>query len=215
MDASSPTLEIVTFVQGPTQTNAYLVADAASGAAAVIDPAYDGEAIAGEARRRGWTIGQIWLTHAHFDHFAGAAGVAEAFNTPVALHPEDQPLWRFGGGGALFGMGDFDPGPEPTVAFHHGMLLHLGAQRFEVRHTPGHSPGHVILIAPQAGVVFCGDLIFASGVGRADLPGGDWETLLESIRREILSLPDATRLLSGHGPETTVGRERRANPFLT
>lgn len=215
MEQTSQTLEIVTFVQGPTQTNAYLVADAAGGTAAAIDPAFDGQAIVDAARQRGWTIGQIWLTHAHFDHFAGAAAIAEAFNAPVALHPEDQPLWRFGGGGALFGVGDFDPGPEPTVAFEHGMPLHLGSQRLEVRHTPGHSPGHVILVAAQSGVVFCGDLIFRGGVGRADLPGGDWDVLLQSIQREILSLPDDTRLLSGHGPATTVGLERRTNPFLT
>jgi hydroxyacylglutathione hydrolase len=95
------------------------------------------------------------------------------------------------------------------------MIVHLGEHAFEVRHTPGHSPGHVIFVTRSSGLVFCGDLIFQGGVGRTDLPGGDWGTLLRSIQQEILTLPDDTRLLSGHGAETTVGVERRFNPFLS
>jgi len=140
--------------------------------------------------------------------------VARATGAPVALHPDDLPLWRFSGGAALFGLPHFDPGPEPTVSLAHGMHLSIGTHDIEVRHTPGHTPGHVVFYAPASNLVFCGDLIFYSGVGRTDLPGGSWETLLESIRTQVLTLPDPTRLLSGHGPETTVGRERRANPFL-
>ncbi len=211
---SDETLSVVSFVLGPVGTNAYLVADAASGEAAVIDPAWDGQVIVEEARRRGWRLVGIWLTHAHFDHFGGAAAVAEAFNVPVGLHPDDQTLWRFNGGAALFGFPQFDPGPEPTLALTHGMALRLGRHVLEVRHTPGHSPGHVIFVAHDGGPTFCGDLIFQSGVGRTDLPGGDWPTLLSSIQREIFTLPEGTQLLSGHGPATTVAEERRWNPFL-
>lgn len=113
----------------------------------------------------------------------------------------------------LFGM-RIDPGPEPTVDLKHGMILRLGGNQFEVRHAPGHTRGHVILYCAEEKVVFCGDVIFQGSIGRTDLPGGDFNTLIQSIRTQILTLPDDTRLLSGHGPETTVGQERRFNPFL-
>ncbi|HKZ54565.1 MAG TPA: MBL fold metallo-hydrolase [Anaerolineales bacterium] len=209
-------LSIITFTLGPAQTNAYLVGDTQGGTATVIDPAWDGDVIVKEAERQGWRIASIWLTHAHFDHFGGAARVADSGQPrpEVALHPDDQSLWRFHGGAALFGFQDFDPGPEPTIPLRHGMLLQLGSTEFEVRHTPGHTPGHVIFLARREKAVFCGDLVFQGSVGRTDLPGGDWESMARSLREEILSLPDDVRLFCGHGPQTTVGRERRANPFL-
>ena len=205
------------FVQGPAQTNAYLVGERGGEQAVVIDPAWDGRAIQEEAGRRGWRISDIWLTHAHFDHFGGAAALADSSQglIPVALHPADQPLWRALGGAAFFGLETFDPGPEPTIPLEHEMRLRLGEHSFVVRHTPGHSPGHVIFIEEQAGVAFCGDLIFQSGIGRFDLPGGDEDLLMKSIQDHVLVLGDAMRLLPGHGPETTVGAERRTNPFLT
>jgi len=132
----------------------------------------------------------------------------------VALHADDHSLWRMGGGASAFGIADFDSGPEPTVYLEHGMKLSLGAHEFEVRHTPGHSPGHVNLNYQQGGMAFCGDLIFRGSVGRTDLAGGDMQTLLSSIRQEVLTLPDEAQLLVGHGPATTVGAERRDNPFL-
>lgn len=208
--------EVVAFELGMAQTNTYLIGEPGKDHAVVIDPAWQGDRIARAAHDRHWRIGSIWLTHAHFDHFGGAAGIADAYDVPVpvALHEEDQPLWRAMGGAPLFGLPTFDPGPEPTIDLTHGMLLTLGEIEFEVRHTPGHSPGHVILISGELGAVFCGDLIFQGSVGRTDLPGGSWETLLESIQHEILSLPDETRLFPGHGLPTTVGYEREHNPFL-
>ncbi len=208
-------LEILAFTLGPVMTNAYLVADGRAGVAVVIDPADDGEVIVAAADERGWRIGSIWITHAHFDHLAGAAGVADRLNPPpaVALHPEDLPLWRMQGGAPLFGM-RIDPGPEPNVALTYGQVLRLGEFEFEVRHAPGHTRGHVVFYCAAAAVAFCGDVIFQGGIGRTDLPGGDYATLMRSIRTKILTLPEETRLLSGHGPETTVGLERRTNPFL-
>ncbi|NIS82233.1 MAG: MBL fold metallo-hydrolase [Anaerolineales bacterium] len=208
---------IVTFVVGPAATNAYLVGNSGTDSSVVIDPAWQGEMIVKEAERRGWKIGSIWLTHAHFDHFGGAAAVADATPgpPPVALHPEDMSLWRLHGGAALFGFPTFDPGPEPTIDLEHGMELQLDTHSFEVRHTPGHTQGHVMFLQREAEIAFCGDLIFQGSVGRTDLPGGDWQTLMKSIREDVLNLSDETRLFSGHGPMTTVGHERLTNPFIT
>jgi hydroxyacylglutathione hydrolase len=209
-------LEIVSFTLGPAQTNAYLVADSETRDAAVIDPAWDGHIILEAAKTRGWRIAHLWYTHAHFDHIGGAGAIADALNPLplVALHPNDHVLWRAGGGGAMFGF-DIDPGPEPTIDFYNGQILKLGNVEFEVRFTPGHTTGHCILYVSSAAVCFCGDLIFAGSVGRTDFPGGSWEQLEESIRTQVYTLPDNTRLLSGHGPETTVRDEKQSNPFVT
>ena len=237
-------LEIVSFTLGPAQTNAYLIADSETKEAAVIDPSWDGLIILEAAQKRGWRIGHLWYTHAHFDHIGGAGAIADALNPLplVALHPNDHVLWRAGGGGALFGF-DIDPGPEPTIDFVHGMKLRLGSVEFEIRFTPGHTTGHCILyvanpraerseptgersrsalhletsqetLSAEKGVCFCGDLIFAGSVGRTDFPGGDWDTLVKSIKEQVFTLPDETRLLPGHGQETTVGEEKRSNPFV-
>ncbi|OGO39398.1 MAG: hypothetical protein A2W35_13240 [Chloroflexi bacterium RBG_16_57_11] len=209
-------LEIITMILGPVETNSYLVADIANNVAVVIDPAWDGQVIAAEAQRRGWRISAIWLTHAHFDHIAGAAGIVRQVQPPppVALHPADQPLWEAQGGASLFGL-RIDPGPPPSISLSHAQLLRVGGYTFEVRHAPGHTPGHVVFYCASQRLVLCGDVIFMSGIGRTDLPGGSYKALMSSIRAQILSLPDETRLLSGHGPETTVGQERLQNPFLS
>ena len=207
--------EIVTFTLGPAQTNAYLIADTETMEAAVIDPSWEGELILQEAERRGWRIGHLWYTHAHFDHLGGAGAIANALNPLplVALHPDDHVLWRAEGGAPFFGF-RIDPGPEPGIDLYDGQVLALGRTRLEVRHTPGHTAGHCVFVVSEEGVCFCGDLIFAGSVGRTDLPGGNWETLVQSIEGKIFSLPDSTRLLPGHGSETTVGDERQTNPFV-
>jgi glyoxylase-like metal-dependent hydrolase (beta-lactamase superfamily II) len=208
-------LDIVTFTLGPAQTNAYLVADSETREAAVIDPSWDGPVILAEAQKRKWRIGHLWYTHAHFDHIGGAGAIADALNPLplVALHPADHVLWRAEGGAALFGF-KIDPGPEPTIDLFQGQILKLGNVQFEVRFTPGHTSGHCIFYVSAEKVCFCGDLIFKGSVGRTDLPGGDWSALEASIRTQVFSLPDETRLLSGHGPETTVGEEEKHNPFV-
>jgi hydroxyacylglutathione hydrolase len=209
-------LEIVAMVLGPVATNAYLIGEPESGAAVVVDPAWDGVLIVEEARRRGWSIGQLWLTHAHFDHIGGAAAIVRNVSPApkIALHPLDQGLYSALGGAALFGM-RIEKAPEPTISLKHGQLLRSGEHTFEVRHCPGHTPGHVVFYCANEKVMFCGDVIFWGSIGRTDLPGGDFDTLINSIRTQILSLPNETRLLSGHGGETTVGYERRNNPFLS
>jgi Zn-dependent hydrolases, including glyoxylases len=208
-------IDFRTLILGPVSTNCYIVADSDSGEAAVIDPAWDGRAILLEAQRLGWKISQLWYTHAHFDHFGGAADLAKALNTPpiVALHSLDHELWENQGGAPYFGM-QIDPGPEPTIDLIHGQVLRLGKTEFEVRHTPGHTPGHVVYYCAKDSLLFCGDLIFHGSVGRTDLPGGDWEALSSSIMEQVFTLPDETQLLSGHGEKSTVGEEKRENPFV-
>jgi glyoxylase-like metal-dependent hydrolase (beta-lactamase superfamily II) len=208
-------LEIVSFILGPASTNAYLVGDSSSGEAVVIDPAWDGQLILDEATRRNWRVTNIWLTHAHFDHIGGAAAVADGSNPPppVALHPDDYWLWRNEGGAPWFGM-RLDPGPEPTIDLVDGMKMRLGNNEFQVVESPGHSRGHVMFYLKKEHILFCGDVIFKNSIGRTDLPGGDYETLMDTINKKVLPLPDETRLLNGHGVETTVGAERENNPFL-
>jgi hydroxyacylglutathione hydrolase len=209
-------LEIIPYVLGPAATNAYLVGEPQSHKAVVIDPAWDGEYIADEAKRRGWQIEQLWLTHAHFDHIGGIAGIIKNIHPApsIALHPADKSIYAAQGGAALFGM-RIGPTPEPNVWLKDRQILNLGEQHFEVRHCPGHTPGHVVFYCAAEKLMFCGDVIFWGSIGRTDLPGGNYETLMQSIESQILTLADDTRLLSGHGGETLVGVERRDNPFLS
>lgn len=189
--------------------NTYLLADPVSGEAVVIDPSFDSQVVLDTAQQQGWQIMAAWLTHAHFDHIAGLADLqaARQLPLPIGLHPRDLPLYRQGGGAHLFGV-HLPPAPEPTVWFEHGQWLSLGSHQVEVRHTPGHSPGHVIFYLAQETAAICGDLIFYHGVGRTDLPGASHQQLMRSIHDQVFTLPPATRLLCGHGPETTVAEEQ-------
>jgi glyoxylase-like metal-dependent hydrolase (beta-lactamase superfamily II) len=209
-------LTIETLVLGPVETNCYLVADEAANRAVVIDPAWDAPTIQEAVHRRGWQLAGLWVTHAHFDHCAAVAGLRRGFNPPppLALHPADLRLWREQGGAPFFGL-QIEPLPEPTLALQAGQSLALGSTQFEVRHAPGHTPGHVMFYVAAEKLLFCGDVIFQASIGRTDLPGGDYETLMDSIQTQVLTLADDVRLLSGHGPETTVGLERKYNQFLT
>lgn len=211
-------LEFVQFTLGPMGNNVYLLADIVSKKAVVIDPSFGSESLLKYAEEKDWALGQIWLTHAHFDHIGGVNQIARAFNPPlpIGLHPDDADWYQQEGGAGQFGLSIAQP-PPVSICFEHGMGLSLeknGQVVVEVRHAPGHSPGHVMFYCESLGVLFCGDVIFRGSIGRTDLPGGDMSILLETINREILTLPDNTRLLPGHGPESTVGFERAHNPFL-
>lgn len=178
----------------------------------LVDPGEDAERFLAEAARRGRRITAIWLTHAHLDHIAGVSAVHRATGARIHLHPADRPLYDgLPEQGRWFGL-EFEPPPPPDVMLHQGQRLLVGETAFEVRHLPGHSPGHVCFVGGE--VVLGGDVLFEGSIGRTDLPGGDLEALLDGIRRELLTLPDTTIVYPGHGPSTTIGREREGNPFL-
>lgn len=206
---------VVPFTLGPLANNTYLAADPTTGEAVAVDPSFESEPLLTEVAGRGWKLAAVWLTHAHFDHIAGTNLLRDKLGEriPIGLHPADLPLWREHGGAGLFGF-SFHAGEDPTLLLDHGLGLTVGNIPVEVRHTPGHSPGHVVFVVSSAGLVFSGDLIFYRSVGRTDLPGGSSVLLARSIREQIYTLPPETRLLPGHGPETTVGDELKDNPFV-
>jgi len=207
-------LYIQTFILGLLQNNTYLIADPTSQEAVIIDPSFEVDPVLEQAKQLNYQITQLWITHAHFDHVAGVCQAVTGRGQPaIALHPDDLPLWRQQGGASLFGF-NLGQLPEPAIRLQHNQYLPIGQQRLQVRHTPGHTLGHVVFYSLESRVAFCGDLIFQGSVGRTDLPGADQATLLQSIRSQILTLPGDTRLLCGHGPETTVQAEKNENPFL-
>lgn len=198
---------------GPIQTNCYLVADVEARAAVVIDPGDEAGRVLDVLRKNAWDLQYILLTHAHFDHIGAVAAIAADRRAPLALHPLDMPLLRAGGGARLFGL-DIPTPPEPDVLLEAGQVLTCGALTFLVLHVPGHTPGHVAFYCPQAGAVFSGDVLFQDGIGRTDLPGGDYATLMHSLKAVLLQLPAETVVYSGHGPATTLAAEQQGNPFL-
>ena len=206
-------MKVIPIPNGQFAENCYVVVDEARRACAIVDPGEEAELITHRVAALDVTPVAIWLTHAHLDHVMGVARLKRETGAPVCLHPADRELYEHAvQQGLAFGI-PVEPPPPPDRPFTHGEVVRVGDCVFTVRHAPGHSPGSVCLVGD--GVVFTGDVLFAGSVGRTDLPGGDFETLRKSIERELLVLPDSTIVYSGHGPETTIGQERRANPFLT
>lgn len=199
---------------GPVVTNCFIAGCEETHAAAVIDPGADAPQILAQLEQRKLNLAQILITHAHFDHIGALADLLDAAGlVPVAMHPADLPLFRHNGGAALFGLA-MRPAPEPDQRLEPGQVVSVGRLRFEVRHAPGHTPGHVIFCEHATRSAFVGDVIFEGSIGRTDLPGASYEQLMASIRTQVLTLPDDTTLFPGHGPRTTVERERAENPFL-
>ncbi|HXE71389.1 MAG TPA: MBL fold metallo-hydrolase [Candidatus Nitrosotenuis sp.] len=202
---------IRTYPVGPFQMNCYLVADEATRQGVLIDPGDETEWLLDQIQREGVQIQCIYLTHAHIDHVARAQEAKQALGVPLYVHEADAPLLKAAPQQAL--MLGLRPGPpvEPDGWLREGEVS-AGPLTFRVLHTPGHSPGGVTLVIGDH--AFVGDAIFAGSIGRTDLPGGDLEVLLRSIKEKILTLGDQVILHPGHGPATTVGEERRSNPFL-
>jgi hydroxyacylglutathione hydrolase len=204
---------IHTIPVGITQTNCYIVGCEETQEGVVIDPGGHPKRILKAIEESGLAIRYVLNTHCHFDHMGANAEIVTATGAPLALHPAELPILQARGGAALFGVLARES-PLPDVELEPGQVLEVGTLRFQVLHTPGHSPGGVTFYLEQEGVAFDGDVLFAGGVGRYDLPGGDWDALMRSIHGVLFALPDETVLYPGHGPQTTVGREKRSNPWL-
>ena len=196
---------------GAFQENCYLVADPDGDTLAVVDPGSEPDAIIAEIEKTGRTPEAIWVTHAHVDHIGAIAPVKRRWDVPVWLHPLDEPLYRVGGRQAqLYGIPYEEP-PSPDREFAEGTSVKLGSLELSVIHTPGHSPGHVVLHGHGNALV--GDCLFAGSIGRTDLPFSNPAELEASLAR-IVNLADNTLVHPGHGDATTIGEERVSNPFL-
>lgn len=204
---------VICLTNGAFQENCYLVIDQATRDAVIVDPGEEADLFLRRIEYEQVVLRAVWLTHAHLDHILGVARVVEATGVPIYLHPADHDLYNGADQqGAWLGI-HATPPPAPEHQLAHGDSLTVGNFQFEVRHVPGHSPGGVAIIGH--GIALVGDAVFAGSIGRTDLPGGNAETLLASINEQLLVLPDETVVYAGHGPATTIGQERRTNPFLT
>lgn len=205
-------------VVGPLQANCYLFSSPEGLKTAIIDPGGDAEKIIADVERRGLKPTCIVNTHGHPDHTAANAAIKKRYGITLLIHKNDAPLLAQSDMlGSVAGF-SFDSSPPPDRLLSDGEELEVGGLKLKVLHTPGHSAGSICLFYAGQGdeepVLFSGDTVFEESVGRTDLPGGSHETLIHSIRSKIMPLPDDTRILPGHGPETALSSEKRFNPFF-
>ena len=198
-------------VVGPFASNCYIVGSEASKEGMIIDPGDEADAILENVKDLGLEIKSIVLTHAHIDHIGALKEVKEATGAEVAIHADDAQALQEKSISAMFGLSYPTP-PPPDRLLKDGDSIDISDLHFSVLHTPGHSPGCICLLGE--GVVFSGDTLFNFGIGRYDLPGGSYSQLMNSIHTRLITLPDNTVVYPGHGPDTTIGAERRGNPFL-
>jgi glyoxylase-like metal-dependent hydrolase (beta-lactamase superfamily II) len=197
---------------GPLQANCFIVGDEVSGEAVVIDPGGDGEEILAALRKGAWKLVAVLNTHAHFDHTAANGFLVRETGAPLLVPREDAPDLPMAHLAAqLYGL-EVAESPPADRGLDDGDMIRVGEEEILVLSTPGHTVGGVVFLTSLG--LFAGDTLFAGSIGRSDLPGGDYDTLVHSIREKILSLPDDTPVFPGHGPATTVGRERATNLFL-
>jgi len=199
----------------PFQQNCSLVWCDETNEAALIDPGGDVERLKAAVAERGLTLTALWLTHAHIDHAGGTGTLARELGLPIiGPHPGDQ-FWIDGlpQQAAMFGFAPAEPF-TPTRWLDDGDTVTLGRSTLQVRHCPGHTPGHVVFHSAEAKRCFVGDVLFAGSIGRTDFPGGDHDTLIASITQRLWPMGDDTVFIPGHGPESSFGRERRTNPYV-
>lgn len=202
---------IETLAVGPIMANCFIVGCEKTGEAVVIDPGDEGDRILMALARKKLKVVRILNTHAHFDHVNANKRLKEVTDAPICIHPADAPmLQQLSMMANAFGM-RAENSPPCDIPLHDGDEISFGEEKLKVLHTPGHSPGGVSFAAKD--VVFVGDTLFAGSIGRTDFPGGDYHTLISSIRQKLFPLGDKMRVCCGHGPDTTIGHERRYNPF--
>lgn len=217
---------VETFVLTAFQQNTRIVSCPATKAAICIDPGEPSDEVVGYIRESSLELKAIILTHGHLDHVGGTAFMKHEFpGAEVLLHAEEddlysalpqQPLMMGIQPHQLAAMGmDYVDPPKATRFVEHGEVLEVGELRFEIRHCPGHTLGHIVLAEHSRDTVFTGDCLFKGTIGRTDLPGGNYDRLIASINEQVMSLNDDFKVMCGHGPDTTVGKERAGNPFLT
>ena len=203
----------------PFYKNGFVIACERTREGVIIDPGDEVEQLLQVVAARQLQIKHILLTHAHIDHIAGTAKAKAACGAPICLHRDDLPLYEAAPQQAAFFGFDIEDPPPVDCFYDTAMPLAFGQYEAQVLHTPGHTPGGVCLVVGPAGQpgkkVFAGDTLFAGSIGRTDLPGGNYDTLIGSIRGVLFKLPDDVEVYSGHGPKTMIGQERRTNPFLT
>jgi hydroxyacylglutathione hydrolase len=197
---------------GVFEENSYLVVDETTSRAVIIDPGADPERLVSMIRESGATLEAIWLTHGHVDHIGGIVGVRREWPVPVLMHPFDLPLFSRGAAQAAYYGIPFEQPSAPDAELAEGQTVTCGSLSFDVQHVPGHSPGHVIFL--HANTMIGGDLLFAGSIGRTDLPLSNPVHMEESLAR-VAELSDDTVVYPGHGPATSIGRERATNPFLS
>ena len=199
---------------GPLSVNCYIVGDEHTREVIVIDPGGDVRVIALALTQARARVVAIVLTHAHFDHVMGVAGLKEETGAPLMVGEEEAPFLTMAKGqAAFFGLSVPTP-PPPDRLLRDGEEIRVGALRLRVLATPGHTPGGICLSEGENKIVFSGDTLMRGGVGRTDFPGGSMEALLQSIRTKLLTLPPETIVYPGHGTVTTIGEEKMLNPFL-
>jgi glyoxylase-like metal-dependent hydrolase (beta-lactamase superfamily II) len=200
-------------VVGPLACNCYIVGDPIGREAIVVDPGGDAGELGAVIAAHDLKVAAIVATHAHFDHLVAAQELRRSTGAPFLLHLADRLLldWYMESGRMFLGV-ELPPPPQIDALMEEGDKLRAGGLELDIIHTPGHSPGSVSLVAPSA--VFSGDTLFASSIGRSDLPGGDDLLLRKVIRGKLFALGDETTVYPGHGPQTTIGQERRLNPFV-
>ncbi len=205
------------FTVGPLQVKAYLLACKTTQNAILFDPAGSEEIIANEISKKGFTLKYIVNTHGHPDHTCGNKKMKELTGAPVLMHKDDDELFRSEAVASLFRGWGFEPHPPCDKHINEGDIINVGNLNFKVIHTPGHSPGSLCFFGE--GFVVTGDTLFVGGVGRYDLPGGDYDTLLRSLKDKVMTLPDDTRILPGHDygdkPISTIKEEKKTNPYIS
>ena len=203
-----------TIVVGPLGVNCSILGCEATGQGVVVDPGDDAERILAQVQQRGLKIVAILNTHGHFDHVGANRQLTQATGALLYIHQADAPmLERVAKTAAMYGL----PGqnsPQPDRLLEDGMLIEFGAHRLQVIHTPGHTQGGCCLYLEAENKLIAGDTLFADGVGRTDLPGGSHQQLVTSIKTRLFTLPDQVQVYPGHGPTTTIGHEKRHNPYL-